>query len=87
MAEQDEGVETGESIEVSEILDAQGNVIGTMVDDVVVITGEAGSVVDETIDIFDAEGNLISEEEIIDVYDADARLVAESDELLIVEDD
>ena len=87
MAEQDEGVETGESIEVSEILDAQGNGIGTMVDDVVVITGEAGSVVDETIDIFDAEGNLISEEEIIDVYDADARLVAESDELLIVEDD
>jgi hypothetical protein len=80
-------IEVGESIEVAELLDDHGNVMGTVVDDVVVVTGEAGSIVDETIDVLDEDGNLVMEEEIVDVYDADANLVAETDTLLVVEDD
>jgi len=45
---------------------------------VVVITGEDGSIVDETVDVFDAQGNLIAEEEIVDVYDADGQLLTAS---------
>lgn len=81
---EDDSLEVGESIEVVDLVDQEGAIIGTVVDDVVVITGESGSVVDETIDVFDADGNLVSEEEIIDVYDADAHLVAESDEKIII---
>jgi hypothetical protein len=80
-------VEAGESIEITDILDDDGDVIGTVVDDVVVVTSEGGTIVDETIDVFDRDGNLVSEEEIIDVYDADAHLVSETDDLLIVTDD
>jgi hypothetical protein len=80
----DDTVEVGESIEVVDLVGDDGTIIGTVVDDVVVITGESGSLVDETIDVFDADGNLVSEEEIIDVYDADAHLVAESDEKIII---
>lgn len=80
-------VETGESIEVTDILDDDGELIGTVVDDVVVVTAEGGSIVDETIDVFDRDGNLVSEEEIIDVYDADAHLVSETDDLFVVTDD
>lgn len=80
-------VETGESIEVTDILDDDGELIGTVVDDVVVVTSEGGSIVDETIDVFDRDGNLVSEEEIIDVYDADAHLVSETDDLFVVTDD
>jgi len=87
MAEEFDEVEAGESIEVSKILDDDGQVIGTLVDDVVVVTSEGGSIVDETIDVFDADGNLVSEEEIIDVYDGDAHLVSETDDLLIVTED
>jgi hypothetical protein len=88
MAEQhDDTVEVGESIEITDLVDQDGNLAGTVVDDVVVITNESGSVVDETIDVFDADGNLVSEEEIIDVYDADAHLVAESDEKIVIIND
>lgn len=75
----DDDLEMGESIEVTEILSGDGDVLGTVVDDVVVITGEDGSIVDETVDVFDAQGNLIAEEEIVDVYDADGQLIAEAD--------
>lgn len=87
MAEGIDEIESGESIEVSEIVDEQGRVIGTQVDDVVVVTSESGTVVDETIDVFDVDGNLVSEEEIVDVYDADAHLVVATDDLLVIEDD
>jgi len=71
-------IEVGEDIEITELVDESGDVLGTVVDDVVVVTGEDGSVVDETIDVFDADGNLVAEEEIIDVYDADGNLIAEA---------
>ena len=74
----DDDIEIGEDIEITELVDESGAVLGTVVDDVVVVTGETGSIVDETIDIFDAEGNLVAEEEIVDIYDADGNLIAEA---------
>ena len=74
----DDDIEVGEDIEITELVDEDGDVVGTVVDDVVVVTGENGSIVDETIDVFDADGNLIAEEEIVDVYDADGNLIAEA---------
>ncbi|MEK9664705.1 MAG: hypothetical protein VW362_10920 [Candidatus Nanopelagicales bacterium] len=74
----DDDIEVGEDIEITELVDEDGDVVGTVVDDVVVVTGEDGSIVDETIDVFDAEGNLVAEEEIVDVYDADGNLIAEA---------
>ncbi|MBU6313150.1 MAG: hypothetical protein KGN38_11505 [Actinomycetales bacterium] len=81
----DDDIEIGESIEVSEIIDESGEVIGVVVDDVLVVTGEEGSVVEETVDVFDAEGNLVAEEDVVDVYDADGNLVAEAGEIIIQE--
>ena len=81
----DDDIEIGESIEVSEIIDESGEVIGVVVDDVLVVTGEEGSVVEETVDVFDAEGNLVAEEDVVDVYDADGNLVAEAGEIMIQE--
>ena len=60
----DDDIEIGEDIEITELVDEDGDVLGTVVDDVVVVTGEDGSLVDETIDVFDAEGNLVAEEEV-----------------------
>lgn len=74
----DDDIEIGEDIEVTELLDENGELVGTVVDDVVVVTGEGGSIVDETIDVFDADGNLVAEEEIVDIYDADGNLIAEA---------
>jgi len=54
-----------------------------VVDDVIVVTGEDGSIVEETIDVFDADGNLVVEEDVVDVYDADGNLVAEAGEIII----
>ena len=81
----DDDIEIGESIEVSEIIDESGEGIGVVVDDVLVVTGEEGSVVEETVDVFDAEGNLVAEEDVVDVYDADGNLVAEAGEIIIQE--
>lgn len=81
MAEND--IEVGESVEVSALVDESGDVIGTVVDDVIVVTGEDGSIVEETIDVFDADGNLVAEEDVVDVYDADGNLVAEAGEIII----
>lgn len=79
-------IEIGESIEVVDVLDDDGDLLGTVVDDVVVITGEGGSIVDETVDVFDADGNLVAEEEVVDVYDADGNLIAEVDTTVIIDD-
>jgi hypothetical protein len=74
----DDDIEIGEDIAITELVDESGAVLGTVVDDVVVVTGETGSIVDETIDVFDAEGNLVAEEEVVDIYDADGNLIAEA---------
>ena len=74
----DDDIEIGEDIAITELVDESGAVLGTVVDDVVVVTGETGSIVDETIDVFDAEGNLVAEEEVVDIYDAEGNLIAEA---------
>lgn len=87
MSDEFDEVEVGESIEVSGLIDETGDVVGLEVDDLVVATSEAGSIVDETIDIFDADGNLVLEEEIIDVYDSEGNLIAESDDIVVITED
>jgi hypothetical protein len=81
MAEDD--IEVGESIEVTELVDADGQVLGTVVDDVIVVTGDDGSIVEESVDVYDAAGNLIAEEDVVDVYDADGNLLAEAGEIIV----
>jgi len=51
--------------------------------EVMVATSEDGSIVEETVDVFDADGNLVAEEDIVDVYDADGNLVAEAGEIIV----
>ena len=46
-------------------------------------TGEAGSVVDEIIDVLDADGGLVVEDEIITVYDADGNVIDREEEIRI----
>ena len=81
----DDDIEVGESIEITELVGDDGEVLGTVVDDVVVITGEDGSIVEETVDVFDAAGNLVAEEDVVDVYDADGNLVAEAGAIIVEE--
>ena len=83
MAEDD--IEIGEDVEVTEIIGDDGELLGTVVDDVIVVTGENGTIVDETVDVFDADGNLVAEEEVVDVYDADGNLVAEAGAIIVEE--
>ena len=75
----DDDIEIGEDIQVEIVLDENDNVLGTVTDDVVVASAPEGSLVDETIDVRDAEGNLIVEDEIVTVYDEDAHVVARSE--------
>lgn len=79
----DDDIEVGESIEITELVDENGEVLGTVVDDVMVVTSEDGSIVEETVDVFDSEGNLVAEEDVVDVYDADGNLVAEAGEIIV----
>jgi hypothetical protein len=81
----DEIIEIGEDVEIDIVVDEDGNPIGAVVDDVVVATGPGGSIVDETVDVLDADGNLVLEDEVVQVYDADANLIAESEEITVVE--
>jgi len=85
MADEDGTIEVGEDIEVDVVLDEQGNPIAAIVDDLVVATGPGGSIVDETIDVLDAEGKLVLEDEIVDVYDADGNLIAEAEQITTIE--
>lgn len=81
-------IEAGESIEVTELIDDEtGEVIGTVVDDVVVATSEDGTVVEETIDVFDADGDLVVEDDTVSVYDAEGNLVAEEESTAMALDD
>jgi hypothetical protein len=82
----DDDIEIGEDIEIEVVLDENGEVIGTVVDDVVVATGPQGSIVDETIDVFDADGALVVEDETVSVYDEDAQLIAKEETIAIALD-
>ena len=72
----DEIIEIGDDVEVDIVLDESGMPIGAIVDDLIVANGAEGTVVDETIDVLDADGNLVLEDEIVSVFDADGNLVA-----------
>lgn len=75
----DDDIEIGEDIQVELVVDENDNILGTVTDDIVVASAPEGSLVDETIDVRDAEGNLIVEDEIVTVYDEDAHIVAKSE--------
>jgi hypothetical protein len=82
----DDDIEIGEEVDVEVVLDENGDAVGTVVDDIVVATGPDGSIVDETIDVLDAEGHLLLEDETVSVYDADANLVAQEETVAIALD-
>ena len=75
----DDDIEIGEDIQVEVVLDENDNFLGTVTDDIVVASAPEGSLIDETIDVRDADGNLIIEDEIVTVYDEDAHVVAKSE--------
>lgn len=81
MAEDD--IEIGESVEITDIVSDTGDLVGTVVDDLVVATSTDGSIVEETVDVYDGEGNLVAEEDTVDVYDADGNLLAETTEVIV----
>jgi hypothetical protein len=82
----DDDIEIGEDIEVEIILDANGAVVGSVVDDLVVASGPEGSIIDETIDVLDADGNLLLEDEKVSVYDADSQLLAQEETVILALD-
>ncbi len=73
--------EMGQEFVVDVVLDEDGNLVGTIEDDLLVISGEQGTIVDETIGVMDADGTLLLEEETTWVYDEDGQLVLESEDL------
>ena len=75
----DDDIEIGEDIEVEVIVDENDNVLGTVTDDIVVASAPEGSLIDETIDVRDADGNLIVEDETVTVYDEDAHVVGRTE--------
>lgn len=77
-------IEVGEDVEVDIVVDEDGNVVAAVIDDVIVATGEEGTIVDETIDVLDADGNVVLEDETVSVYDADGNLVAQAEEITVV---
>ncbi|MCX6431552.1 MAG: hypothetical protein NTX29_01780 [Actinobacteria bacterium] len=83
----DDDIEIGEEIEIEVVLGANGEPVGAVVDDIVVATGPGGSIVDETVDVLDAEGHLLLEDETVSVYDADANLVAQEETVAIALDE
>lgn len=82
----DDDIEIGEEVDVAVVLDDQGEAIGAVVDDIIVATGPGGSIVDETIDVLDADGHLLLEDEKVSVYDADANLIAQEETVAIALD-
>ncbi len=76
-------VEVGDDLSINIILDENDNVVGAVSDEVIVVTSSEGSVVDEIIDVLDANGDLVIEDETVTVYDADANVVAQTEEIRI----
>ena len=77
-------IEVGEDVEIDVVVDEDGNVVAAVIDDVVGATSAEGSIVDETIDVLDADGNVVLEDETVSVYDADGNLVAQAEEITVV---
>ena len=71
MADEDDVIEVVEEVEVDVMMDDQGNPVGAVVDDVIVASGPGGIVIDETIDVLDADGNIVAESETIEVIETD----------------
>lgn len=80
-------IEIGESLDVAVVADDDGEVLGAVIDDVIVATSAEGSIVDETIDIIDEDGRLVLEDETVSVFDADANLVSQEETVAIALDD
>jgi hypothetical protein len=76
-------VEVGDDLSVNIVLDENGQVVGAVADEIIVATGPNGSIVDEIIDVLDANGDLVMEDEIITIYDADGNVVARDEEIRI----
>jgi hypothetical protein len=83
----DDSIEIGESVDIEVVVDDEGDVLGAVVDDVIVATGPGGSVVDETIDVLDDQGNVLLEDETVSVFDADANLVSQEETVAVALDD
>ena len=83
----DDDIEIGEEVDIEVVRDQDGEAVGAVVDDIVVATGPDGSIVDETIDVLDADGHLLMEDEMVSVYDADANLVAQEETVAIALDE
>ena len=83
----DDSIEIGEAVEIDVVVDGDGDVVGTVIDDLIVATGPEGTIVDETIDVLDDEGDLLVEDEIISVFDADANLVAQEETVVVALDE
>ena len=71
MADEDDVIEVVEEVEVDVVMDDDGNPVGAVVDDVIVASGPGGVVIDETIDVLDADGNIVAESETIEVIETD----------------
>ena len=69
MADEDDVIEVVEEVEVDVVVDDEGNPVGAVVDDVIVASGPGGVVIDETIDVLDADGNIVAESETIEVIE------------------
>ena len=69
MADEDDVIEVVEEVEVDVVVDDDGNPVGAVVDDVIVASGPGGVVIDETIDVLDADGNIVAESETIEVIE------------------
>ena len=76
-------IEVGDDLSVNIILDENDQVVGAVADEVIVATGPQGSVVDEIIDVLDADGKLVIEDETMTVYDADANVISREEEMRI----
>lgn len=79
-------IEVGDDLTIDIIVDENNVVMGAITDEVIVVTGEAGTIVDETIDVLDADGVILMEDEKISVYDADANLISETETISIALD-
>lgn len=83
----DDSIEIGEAVDIEVVVDDAGDVVGAVIDDVLVATGPEGTIVDETIDVLDDEGNVLVEDETISVFDADANLVAQQETVAVALDE
>ena len=76
-------IEVGDDLSINIVLDENGEVVGAVAVEIIVATGPQGSIVDEIIDVLDADGDLVIEDEIISIYDADGNLIARDEEIRI----